>query len=220
MNRRQGLALVAGVIYLAFAVFSAGTLWLWLGYATSGGTDFDALPGIPGAVELLVVFGALLLATLFLGGWLSICRSVNRIHLGCGIAVVIVAIGWNYGVAALLAVPVALLCFAYAANSLPPLTSVSFGLHCWRASREDRRVRRVDRQAQGPGRPGKDSRAGRTPDRWESWSEPKPCRGRQRVEDRLWSGVSSVLLAARNAPAATACRRRQVNSAERHSIGH
>lgn len=118
MNRRLGLALVAGVIYLEFAVFSAGTLWLWHGYSTSGGADLDALLAIPGAVQLLAVTGALLLATLFLGGWLSICRCVNRVHLGCGIAVVIVAIGWNYVVAAFLAAPVALLCFAYASKDL------------------------------------------------------------------------------------------------------
>lgn len=116
MNRRQGLAFVAGGIYLEFAVFSAGTLWLWLGY--SGYTDFDALLAIPGAVQLFAVIGALLLATLFLGGWLSIGRCVNGVHLGCCIAVVIVAIGWNCVVATVLVVPVALLCFAYTSKDV------------------------------------------------------------------------------------------------------
>ena len=118
MNRRKGLALVAGVIYLEFALFSAGTLWLWLGYSNSGSTEFESVLAIPGAVEFLSVAGTLLLATLLLGGSLSICRCICRVHLGCGITVVILAIGWNYLVATVLAVPVALLCFAYTSKDV------------------------------------------------------------------------------------------------------
>jgi hypothetical protein len=112
MKKLLNSARTAGILYLQFAIFSAAVLWLWL-----SDSPWEAharlLPTIPGAIELLAVIAALMVASIVLGGWLTVRAKVNLTVLGAGVLVAIVAIWWNILAMAFWVAPLPFMWVAY-----------------------------------------------------------------------------------------------------------
>ena len=106
----------AGILYLQFAIFSAVVLWMWLG-DSPWETHAQLLPTIPGAVELLAVIVVLFVASLVLGGWLTIRAKVNLAVLAAGVLVAIAAIWWNVLAVAFWIAPLPFMWVAYKARN-------------------------------------------------------------------------------------------------------
>ena len=87
-------------------------MYLWLGDASIQSSVRD-LPTIPGAVELLFIIIVLMVASLALGGWLTVRNKVNKVILIASVLVAAIAIWWNILAVAFWLAPVAFLWMAY-----------------------------------------------------------------------------------------------------------
>jgi len=116
MKKFLNSARAAGILYLQFAIFSAAVLWLWLS-DSPWETHARLLPTVPGAVELLAVIVALMVASLVLGGWLTVRAKVNLTVLGAGVLVAIAAIWWNILAMAFWVAPLPFMWVAYRARN-------------------------------------------------------------------------------------------------------
>ena len=112
MKKPPYFARIAGILYLQFAFFTAAVLYLWLGDASIQSFVRD-LPTIPGAVELLCVIIVLMVASLALGGWLTVHNKVNKGLLITSILVAATAIWWNVLAVAFWLAPAPFLWLAY-----------------------------------------------------------------------------------------------------------
>ncbi len=97
---------------MQFTFFSAAVLYLWLGDASIQSSVRD-LPTIPGAVELLCIIIVLMVASLALGGWLTVRNKVNKVILIASVLLAALAIWWNILAVAFWLAPVLFLWMAY-----------------------------------------------------------------------------------------------------------
>lgn len=112
MKKPPYFARLAGVLYLQFAIFTAAVLYLWLG-DTSIQSVIRDLPMVPGAIELLCVISVLMVASLALGGWLTVRNKVNNGILISSVLMAATAIWWNILALAFWLAPTAFLWMAY-----------------------------------------------------------------------------------------------------------
>jgi hypothetical protein len=112
MKSWLSLARTAGILYLIFAVFSCGVLWIWLG-GTSWQTHREQLPTVPGAVQLLSVIAALTIASVVLGALLTARARVNVVLIIGGAVTAFVALWWNIVAPLFWFAPVAFMFLAY-----------------------------------------------------------------------------------------------------------
>ncbi|MDZ4211965.1 MAG: hypothetical protein U1C59_09670 [Methylotenera sp.] len=94
MKKPSHLARIAGVLYLQFAVFSAGVMYIFFSGAQLKAT-INELTKIPSATELFSIIAVLFLASLALGIWLTLSNKVYKTTLILSVLVAAAAIFWN-----------------------------------------------------------------------------------------------------------------------------